>query len=282
MTGVPDLAATAPVPLTPPSSPRRQPSWARRALRTVLWWIVSLAILVVLGAILLVAIRLTSAKVVPYTFDWRVVSGRGFLLVMGLEWTLGISIVSIVLSLVFGLMVAVMRLSSVPPLRNIATLYINVVRAIPLFVFIIWVYYGLSIVIGVNFSPIVAGIACLTLQYAGWLAEIFRAGIQAIDRGQWEASASLGMTRVTQFVWIILPQALRISIPPIANMFVGMLKDSSLVSVIGVFELIRQTQLAVSQTFRPFELYTAATAIYLVLTLGAARMVSMLEQRYRY
>jgi His/Glu/Gln/Arg/opine family amino acid ABC transporter permease subunit len=248
----------------------------------LLWWAVSLAILVVIGVVLLIAIRLTSPKVVPYTFDWRVVSERGFLLIWGLEWTLAISIISMVLSLVLGLIVAVMRLSSTPPLRNIATLYINTVRAIPLFVFLIWVYYGLSIVVGVNFSPIVAGIACLTLQYAGWLAEIFRAGIQAVDKGQWEASSGIGMTPSQSFVWIIMPQALRIAIPPIANMFVGMLKDSSLVSVIGVFELIRQTQLAVSQTFRPFELYTAATAIYLVLTLGAARMVSVVEQRYRY
>jgi His/Glu/Gln/Arg/opine family amino acid ABC transporter permease subunit len=261
---------------------RREPSWAQRTLRMLLWWVVSLAILVVVGAVLLLAIRLTSPKVVPYTFDWRVVSERGFLLVWGLEWTLAISIISMVLSLVLGLIVAVMRLSSAPPLRNIATLYINAVRAIPLFVFIIWVYYGLSIVVGVNFSPIIAGIACLTLQYAGWLAEIFRAGIQAVDKGQWEASYGIGMSPSQSFVWVIMPQALRISIPPIANMFVGMLKDSSLVSVIGVFELIRQTQLAVSQTFRPFELYTAATAIYLVLTLGAARMVSVVEQRYRY
>jgi ABC-type amino acid transport system permease subunit len=139
-----------------------------------------------------------------------------------------------------------------------------------------------SIVIGINFAPLVAGIACLTLQYAGWLAEIFRSGIQAVDKGQWEASYGIGMSPTQSFTSIILPQALRITIPPIANMFVGMLKDSSLVSVIGVFELIRQTQLAVSQTFRPFELYTAATAIYLLLTLGAARMVSVVEQRYKY
>jgi glutamine transport system permease protein len=277
----PEIAASvAHLPLA--TSPHREPNWVRRTLRSLLWWVVSLAILAAVGAALLVLIRLTSPKVVPYTFDWRVVSERGFLLIWGLEWTLGISVISMVLSLVLGLVVAVMRLSSNPPLRNIATLYINVVRAVPLFVFIIWVYYGLSIVVGVNFSPIAAGVACLTLQYAGWLAEIFRAGIQAVEKGQWEASYGIGMSPTQSFVWIIMPQALRITIPPIANMFVGMLKDSSLVSVIGVFELIRQTQLAVSQTFRPFELYTAATAIYLVLTLGAARMVSALEQRYRY
>ena len=273
-------ASTSPLPLD--AAPRRSRSWSQRLLASLFWWVVSLAILVVVGWVAIVLVRLTSPKVVPYSFDWRVVTERGHLLVWGLEWTLGISVISMALSLGLGLLVAVMRLSSVPPLRNLATLYINASRAIPLFVFIIWVYYGLSIVIGVNFAPLVAGVACLTLQYAGWLAEIFRSGIQAVDKGQWEAAYAVGMSPTQSFTSIIMPQALRIAIPPIANMFVGMLKDSSLVSVIGVFELIRQTQLAVSQTFRPFELYTAATAIYLVLTLGASRLVSMAEQRYRY
>jgi His/Glu/Gln/Arg/opine family amino acid ABC transporter permease subunit len=279
--GVPDVAA--PVAGQLPSTSQRQPrSWGRRATSSLLWWLLSLAILFVVGAVILAVIRLTNPKVVPYSFDWRVVGDRGFLLLWGLEWTVGISVISMALSLVLGLAVAVMRLSTIPPLRNIATLYINVSRAVPLFVFIIWVYYGLSIVVGINFAPLVAGIGCLTLQYAGWLAEIFRSGIQAVDKGQREASYAIGMSPTQSFTSIILPQALRITIPSIANMFVGMLKDSSLVSVIGVFELIRQTQLAVSQTFRPFELYTAATAIYLLLTLGAARMVSVVEQRYRY
>jgi len=279
--GVRDVAAPVVRTLNTPG-PRAPRGWARRLTATLWGWVGSLVILVVVGAIALALIRLTSPQVVPYMFDWRVVSERGFLLLMGVEWTVGISVISMVLSLVLGLGVALMRLSSVPPLRNIATLYINVSRAIPLFVFIIWVYYGVSIVIGVNFAPLVAGVACLTLQYAGWLAEIFRSGIQAVVKGQWEASYGIGMSPTQSFTSLILPQAIRITIPPIANMFVGMLKDSSLVSIIGVFELIRQTQLAVSQTFRLFELYTAATAIYLVLTLGAARMVSMVEQRYRY
>jgi His/Glu/Gln/Arg/opine family amino acid ABC transporter permease subunit len=278
--GARDVAARTAGLLT--TSVRQPRSWGRRATISLLWWFVSLALLFVVGAVVLAGIRLTNPTLVPYSFDWRVVSDRGFLLLLGLEWTVAISVISMALSLLLGLAVAVMRLSTVPPLRNIATLYINVSRAIPLFVFIIWVYYGLSIVLGINFAPLVAGIGCLTLQYAGWLAEIFRSGIQAVDKGQREASYAIGMSPTQSFTSIILPQALRITIPAIANMFVGMLKDSSLVSVIGVFELIRQTQLAVSQTFRPFELYTAATVIYLLLTLGAARVVSIVEQRYRY
>jgi glutamine transport system permease protein len=261
----------------------RQSRFLRRTLVSLGWWAVSLVLLAVIVVALIALARVTSGKtVVPYQFDWKVVGDRWGLLLSGLQWTLGISAASMLLSLVFGLLLAVMRLSPLPPVRNVAVLYINVFRAIPLFVFIIWLYYGLSIVIGVNFDPLVAGIIVLTMQYAAWLAEIFRSGIQAVDRGQWEASYSIGMSPAQAFGSIILPQAVRIVIPSVANMFVGMLKDSSLVSIIGVFELIRQTQLAVSQTFRPFELYSAATLVYLVLTLGASRLVTALEHRYRY
>src|SRR5207249_11133046 len=104
-------------------------------------------------------------------------------------------------------------------------------------------YSGVSMVVGINLNPIPAGILCFTLQYGSWLSEIYRSGIQAVGRGQWEAAASLGLSEPQAFVSVVLPQAIRIVLPGIANMFVGMIKDSSLVSVIGVFELMRQAQL---------------------------------------
>ena len=119
----------------------------------------------------------------------------------------------------------------------------------------------------------------LALQYAAWLAEIYRAGLQAIDKGQREAALSTGLSRSRAFAKVIWPQAWRIIIPPIANNFVGIVKDSSLVGIIGVNELMRQSQIAVSLSFRPFELYTAAMGIYIVVTLVIARFSSMLEQR---
>jgi len=177
------------------------------------------------------------------------------------------------------LIIALLRMSKVRVISFPAQLYINIFRAIPLFVFLIWLYYGLPIMIGFNFAPITAGILCLSIQYSSWMAEIYRSGIGAIGKGQREAAASLGLTSFQSFVDVIFPQALRIIVPPTGNMFVGMLKDSSLVGIIGVFELVRQAQLAVSQTFRPFEFYTAVAAIYILLTLLLSQGVNYLEQR---
>jgi His/Glu/Gln/Arg/opine family amino acid ABC transporter permease subunit len=217
--------------------------------------------------------------VVAIDFTWQVVLDHQDLLLAGLRYTLWIAAAAMALSLVLGLALAVLRLAPLAPLRWLAAAYINVFRAIPLFVFIIYVYYGVSIAVGINFSPVTAGIIALTLQYGAWMAEIFRAGIQAVPKGQREAASSLGMGSARTFVSIVLPQALRMVIPPTGNMFVGMVKDSSLVSIIGVAELVRNTQLLVSQTFRPFEFYTAAVLFYVAITLALSYLMKLLERR---
>jgi His/Glu/Gln/Arg/opine family amino acid ABC transporter permease subunit len=214
-----------------------------------------------------------------FEFRWDFVFDRWDLLAKGLGMTLWISLLGMGVALVLGLLIAFMRMSKFKPFNLFAQLYINIFRAIPLFVFIIWMYYGLPIVLGIDFDPITAGVLCLALQYAGWLAEIYRAGISAINKGQREAALSLGLTRFQTFADVIFPQAFRIMLPPMGNNFVGMLKDSSLVGIIGVFELVRQAQLAVSQTFRPFEFYTAIAIIYILLTQLLSQGVSLLERR---
>jgi His/Glu/Gln/Arg/opine family amino acid ABC transporter permease subunit len=214
-----------------------------------------------------------------FEFRWDFVFDRWELLAKGLAMTLWISLLGMTVALALGLLIALMRMSKFKPFNLFAQLYINIFRAIPLFVFIIWMYYGLPIVLGIDFDPITAGVLCLALQYAGWLAEIYRAGISAINKGQREAALSLGLTRFQTFADVIFPQAFRIMLPPMGNNFVGMLKDSSLVGIIGVFELVRQAQLAVSQTFRPFEFYTAIAIIYIVLTQLLSQGVSLLERR---
>ena len=214
-----------------------------------------------------------------FEFQWDFVFDRWELLAKGLGMTLWVSLLGMIVALVLGLLIALMRMSKFKPFNLFAQLYINIFRAIPLFVFIIWMYYGLPIVLGIDFDPITAGVLCLALQYAGWLAEIYRAGISAINKGQREAALSLGLSRFQTFVDVIFPQAFRIMLPPMGNNFVGMLKDSSLVGIIGVFELVRQAQLAVSQTFRPFEFYTAIAIIYILLTQLLSQGVSLLERR---
>jgi His/Glu/Gln/Arg/opine family amino acid ABC transporter permease subunit len=214
-----------------------------------------------------------------FQLDWSYVIDRSPLLIKGLGMTLMVSFLGMAVALVLGLLIAFMRMSKYRPLNLLAQLYINVFRAIPLFVFIIWMYYGLPIVMGIDFDPITAGVLCLALQYAGWLAEIYRSGIGAIGKGQREAALSLGLTRFQTYWDVIFPQAFKIMLPPIGNNFVGMLKDSSLVGIIGVFELVRQAQLAVSQTFRPFEFYTAIALVYIILTQLLSQGVNFLERR---
>jgi His/Glu/Gln/Arg/opine family amino acid ABC transporter permease subunit len=214
-----------------------------------------------------------------YQFAWEVVGQYRVWLLEGVILTLKIALVSMAFAMVFGLVIALLRMSPIWPVRTLASLYISIFRAIPPLVFILWMYYGVTLVTGLNIEAFWSGVICLSLQYAAWLAEIYRAGLQAIDKGQREAALSTGLSRTRAFVKVIWPQAWRIIIPPMANNFVGIIKDSSLVGVIGLNELMRQSQIATSLTFRPFELYTAAMGIYIVLTLAIARLGSFLEQR---
>jgi His/Glu/Gln/Arg/opine family amino acid ABC transporter permease subunit len=212
--------------------------------------------------------------------DWSVVFDNYPVFLQGLWATVQLSAVSAVFALMGGLGIALMRISRFRVLRIIASAYINVLRSIPPFALIIYVYYGIAIAVGINFSPFAAGVLALSLQYAAWIAEVYRSGIQAVPGGQAEAAQSLGFSNTQTFFTIVLPQALRIVIPPLGNNVVGLIKDSSLVSYIGVAELIRTSQLLVSTTFRPFEVYTATIIIYLVLTIVISQLFGIVERRH--
>jgi len=198
----------------------------------------------------------------------------------GVKLTLFISLIAFTLSMGLGLVVALMRMSKSRIVQPIIAAYVNVFRAIPLLVFILFVYYGIAISFELQISAIQAGILALTLQYSAWLGEIFRSGIQAVPYGQREAALSVGMGRAQTFFRVVLPQAARIVIPPTGNMFIGMIKDSSLVYLIGVPELLRVSNRLANRTFRYFEVYLATVLIYLLLTTVVYFGVKYLERRY--
>jgi polar amino acid transport system permease protein len=198
----------------------------------------------------------------------------------GVKITILISLVAFGLSIAFGLVVALLRMSKSRILQPIMAGYINLFRAIPLLVFILFVYYGVAISFDMQVTAIQAGIFALTLQYSAWLGEIFRGGIQAVPHGQREAALSVGMGRAQTFLMVILPQATRIVIPPTGNMFIGMIKDSSLVYLIGVPELLRVSNRLANRTFRYFEVYLTTVLIYLVLTTAVYFLVKYLERRF--
>jgi len=217
---------------------------------------------------------------------WYVVSpmtesGRANLLFLlgGLKYTMLLSLSAICISVVVGLLVALPGISQRAPLRALNRVYVEVVRAVPILVLILWVYYGLPIVVGLSVSVFWAGVIALALSDSAFEAEIFRAGIQSIDRGQLEAADSIGLGYLDRMRYVVLPQAIRRVLPPLGNQLVYMLKMSSLVSIIGMEELTRRANELVTAEYRPLEIYTVLILEYLVLILIVSQGVRWLERR---
>jgi His/Glu/Gln/Arg/opine family amino acid ABC transporter permease subunit len=197
-------------------------------------------------------------------YDWGIVWDNRSLLLNGLLTALEVSAVALVISVVVGLGLALLRMGKAP-FSWIAAIYINVFRGVPALVSVIWVYFGVSLLLGVSFSVFQAGVIALSLLYSAFLAEIFRSALIAVPKGQHEAGLALGMRPIRIFFSITLPQATKIALPNVGNMFIGMVKDTSTFTVIGLLEVVRVTQNLVAETFQPFVLYTAAAGLYVVV-----------------
>ena len=200
-------------------------------------------------------------------------------LLSGLTTTIYISIVSIIISIILGLLVAIPSLAKSKFLTYLNIGYVEIVRAIPLLVLILWIYYGLPIMTGISFSPFVSGIIALSISESAFQAEIFRAGINSIKKSQWEAGSSLGLSFFRKLKLVILPQAIKNILPAIGNQFVYVLKMSSLVSIIGIGDLTRKANELVVTTYRPLEIYTFLILEYLILILIVSYLVRKLEKK---
>jgi His/Glu/Gln/Arg/opine family amino acid ABC transporter permease subunit len=198
---------------------------------------------------------------VTASYDWNLVWIHRSDFLHGLLTALEVAGVAIVVSVIVGLILALARMGK-PPLSWLAAGYINVFRGVPALVSVIWVYFGWSLLLGISFTVFQAGVIALVLLYGAFISEIYRAALEAIPRGQREAGLALGMHPLRVFVQIILPQATKIAIPNIGSMFIGMVKDTSTFTVIGLLEVVRVTQNLNSLTFQPFVLYTAAAGVY--------------------
>ena len=202
-------------------------------------------------------------------------------LLSGLTTTIYISVISIIISMLLGLIVAIPSLAKNKFLTFINIGYVEIVRAVPLLVLILWIYYGLPIMTGISFSPFVSGIIALAISESAFQAEIFRAGINSIKKAQWEAGSSLGLNFFKRLRLVILPQAIKNILPAIGNQFVYVLKMSSLVSIIGIGDLTRKANELVVTTYRPLEIYTFLILEYLVLILIVSFFVRKLEKRLK-
>lgn len=199
-------------------------------------------------------------------------------LLNGLLVTIGIGVTSIIAGLIGGLFLAVLRLYAGPVTNTLVHGYIDVFRSIPLLVLLIIVYYALPFV-GIRLSPFFSAVTALTLVSAAYTAEIFRAGIEAIPKGQFEASAALGLSNRYTMTDVILPQAIRIVIPPLTNNCINVLKDTALASVVAMPDLLKQATQAQALSANPTPLIGAAV-IYLILLLPMVRFVARLEKRF--
>jgi polar amino acid transport system permease protein len=176
-----------------------------------------------------------------------------------------------------GLATGVGRISRITIISRIATIYVEVIRGIPLLVQLFYIYYALAKIVRV--PDITSAVIAMTVCYGAYLGEIFRAGIQAVPKGQMEAAIALGLTRAQALRRIILPQTIRIVLPPLGNEFIALLKDSSLVSILAVSDLLRRGREFASKTFYYFETFTVVALVYLVMTLFFSKLVAIMEER---
>jgi len=244
------------------------------------WWLVA--------AVAVFIILLLALKSDPY---WRILR----FVADGLWITVLLTIVSFVFILILGLVGGLGRIAKNPVIRLVATLYVEIVRGVPLLVQLIWWYFAAPVVIQsfgrlIHFSPlanyhssaIFLAIVGLVVCYAAYMAEIFRAGIQSIHKGQMEAARSQGMSYLQAMWYIILPQAFRVVLPPVGNEFIMLLKDTSLVSVVAVEDMTRRGREFMAAHFNPIEVWTLIALLYLIMTLFSARVISWLEKRRTY
>lgn len=216
-----------------------------------------------------------------YVVDPTTTSGFNNLKFMltGAYYTLLLSVTAISISIVVGLLVALPGLSSKRSWRAFNRTYVEIVRAVPILVLILWVYYGLPQLTGLTLTVFWAGVLALALSDSAFQAEIFRAGIQSIAKGQYEAAQSISLNYRDTMRYVILPQAIRRILPALGNQLVYMVKMSSLVSVIGMQELTRKANELVVSEYRPLEIYTILVLEYLVLILIISAGVRWLERR---
>lgn len=208
-----------------------------------------------------------------------ILSKVGYMITQGAFTTLYVSAISILIAFCIALMTAIARLSSNGIAVGIATFYTSLFRGLPLLIQIFILYMGLP-QLGFVIDPIPAGITALSLCYGAYMSEVFRAGIESIPKGQWEASRALGLHKRKIMRLVILPQALKIIIPPTGNHFIAMLKDSSLVSVVGVWELTYVSSTLGNRDFKNMEMLITAAAIYWVMSITLEVIQSRIERKY--
>ena len=215
-----------------------------------------------------------------YEFNWSFLWKYRSFFSEGVLWTLAIAAIAVLIGIVLGTVLALMRLSRFKALRFLSVAYVEFIRGTPVMVQIYIIFYGMPLFLGIDGAPrFVAGSIAMGLNSAAYVAEIIRGGIQAVDRGQTEAARSLGMGTSLTMIDIILPQAIRTILPALGNEFVIVIKESSVVSIIGVTELMYKTKTVMGNSYRQFEPLIVASIIYFILTFTLSKLLGLAERR---
>lgn len=198
----------------------------------------------------------------------------------GVKFTIILAFFTVLIGFVLGLLLSIMRLSNNKILRAISAGYVEFIRGTPVLVQLYIIYYGLPN-LGINLPEIVAGIIALSINSSAYIAEIVRAGIQAVDKGQMEAARSLGMTNNMGMRLVVIPQAMKNILPALGNEFIVVIKESSVASIIGIHELMYNADTVRGNIFRPFEPLIVAALMYFVLTFSLSKLVGSFERRLK-
>jgi len=216
---------------------------------------------------------------VTFQFDWQAAFASIPFLLEGIPYTLLISFGGLAIGFFIGILFGLLRISRLPWLKIPAVAYIEIFRGTPVLVQVLFIFYGLPQLLGSPINALVAGIAAIAVNSGAYISEIVRGGVQSIERGQREAGLSLGLSRRQTFRYIIWPQAFRRMIPSLGNQGIISIKDTSLFSVIGVGELVRQGQVYIATTFNALEVYLMVALLYLAITLTLSLVLRQLERR---
>ena len=216
---------------------------------------------------------------VTFQFDWQAAIDSIPFLLKGIPWTLLISFGGLAIGFGIGIVFGLLRINPIRLLRWPAIAYIEIFRGTPVLVQVLFIFYGLPQILGSPINALTAGVAAIALNAGAYISEIVRGGVQSIEKGQREAGLSLGLSRSQAFRYIIWPQALRRMIPALGNQGIVSIKDTSLFSVIGVGELVRQGQIFIATTFTALEVYFVVAMMYLVITLSLSFALRLLESR---
>lgn len=203
------------------------------------------------------------------------------MLMDGVKMTILLTLASVLVGVVLGLVVALMKMSKLKLLQILASTYIEIVRGTPILVQLFIIFYGLPQLLGFTIPEFPSAVAALGFNSGAYVAEVIRAGIQAVDRGQTEASYSLGMSGVMTMRFIIIPQAIKNILPALVNEFITLIKESSVVSVIGMSELMRKSNAISSITYKPFEPLLTVALIYFILTFSLSKFMGRIEGRLK-